>query len=74
MTHTGSDSHAIPAAGAVMLLDARGFTTADLCAMAASSNSGGWQLTLRNVEGFTAKDLQAIAASGGGRVVFDHLP
>lgn len=73
MIHTTSDLRAIAASGGGMILNAKNYTTSDLRAIAASANSGGGQITLRNLALFTTSDLRAIAASGGGRVVFDFL-
>ncbi|UKE61804.1 hypothetical protein KM539_19275 [Xanthomonas translucens pv. poae] len=73
MSHTVTDLRAIAASGGGMVLSARGFTTTDLRAIAASANSGGGQITLRDLTAFTVTDLLAIASSGGGRVVFDFL-
>lgn len=73
MSYTVTDLRAIAASGGGMILSAKGFTTTDLRSIAASANSGGGQITLRNLAGFTVTDLRAIAASGGGRIVFDFL-
>jgi len=56
-----------------MILDASKLMVSDLRSIAASANSGGGQVTLRNVSQILVSDLRAIAASGGGRIVFDFL-
>lgn len=71
MSFSVSDLRSVAASGGGMILRASGFTTTDLRSIAASANSGGGQITLRELAGFTVTDLRAIAASGGGRVVFD---
>lgn len=73
MSYTVTDLRAIAGSGGGMILSARGFTTTDLRSIAASANSGGGQITMRDLAGLTVTDLRAIAASGGGRVVFDFL-
>lgn len=73
MSYTVSDLRAIASSGGGMILDASRFTTSDLRAIASSANSGGGQITLRNLSSFEVSDLRAIASSGGGRVVFDFL-
>ena len=73
MPHTTQDLRAIAASGGGMTLDTQDFTLEELRAIAASANSGGGQVFLRNLDRFSVQDLRAIAASGGGRVVFDFL-
>ena len=68
-----SDLRAIASSGGGMIIDASKFLVSDLRAIASSANSGGGQVTLRNVSQFLVSDLRAIASSGGGRVVFDFL-
>ena len=73
MTLLVSDLRAIAASGGGMILDASKLMVSDLRSIAASANSGGGQVTLRNVSQILVSDLRAIAASGGGRIVFDFL-
>lgn len=61
----------ISAAGGGLIIDSKGFTIDSLVRIAASTKTGGANLTIRNTSGLTVDSMVRIAAAGNGNVVFD---